>query len=171
MNDTGFISLHRSLIGWEWYDDVNTTRVFIHLLLTVNWEDGNWHGIKIERGSRISSYSKLAKETHLSVQEVRTALKKLKSTGELTIKTTSQYTFINVVNYTKFQDVNFTINKPSNKRATKEQQQYNKNNKNNNIYIYKTDKNKNFDNYSKKKEFTQEEENNMKDLMNKYREE
>lgn len=166
--DLGFISLHRSLINWEWYDDKNVKLLFIHLLLTVNWEDKVWHGEKISRGSRITSYGVLAKETRLSVQEVRTALKKLKSTGELTIKTTSKYTLINVVNYNKFQDVNFQINKQSNKRATNKQQQLNNINKE---IIYFNNKNKTFDNYSKKKEFTQEEEKNMKDLMNKYREE
>lgn len=166
MKDTGFISLHRSLIAWEWYDDINTTRLFIHLLLTVNWEDGFWHGIKIDRGSRITSYAKLAKETKLSVQEVRTALNKLKCTGELTIKPTSKYTTINIVNYNKFQDVNFQINKQTNKQSTKYQQQYNKNNKNNNIYIY--GKSKPFDNYSKTNEFTQEENKNMNELKNKY---
>ncbi len=169
MLDTGFISLHRSLITWEWYDDPNTMRLFIHLLLTVNWEEGYWHGIKIERGSRITSYSKLAKELGLSVQEVRTSLKKLKTTGELTSKATSKWTLINIVNYSKFQDVNFSSNKQNNKQATSKQQQYNKNNKKNNIYIY--DRTKNFNYFSKDKEFTKEEQINMKNLMNKFREE
>lgn len=166
MKDTGFISLHRSLIAWEWYDDINTTRLFIHLLLTVNWEDGFWHGIKIDRGSRITSYAKLAKETKLSVKIVRNSLKKLESTQEVACNRTHKYTLISVVNYNKYQDVNFK--KGTHKGTVRAQngQQYNKNNKNNNIYIY--GKSKPFDNYSKTNEFTQEENKNMNELKNKY---
>ncbi len=31
MND-GFIKLHRKIIDWEWYDDINTKTLFIHIL-------------------------------------------------------------------------------------------------------------------------------------------
>lgn len=38
MLEGGFILLHRSILRWEWYGDLNTARLFIHLLLTVNYE-------------------------------------------------------------------------------------------------------------------------------------
>ena len=37
MLNEGFILLHRSMLRWEWYGDGNTARLFIHLLLTVNY--------------------------------------------------------------------------------------------------------------------------------------
>ena len=37
MYTEGFINLHRKILDWEWYDDINVFRVFTHLLLTVNW--------------------------------------------------------------------------------------------------------------------------------------
>ena len=37
MLEGGFILLHRSILRWEWYGDLNTARLFIHLLLTVNY--------------------------------------------------------------------------------------------------------------------------------------
>jgi hypothetical protein len=77
----GFIKLHRSLLKWEWYDDMNVFRVFLHLLLTANYEDKNWHGITIKRGQRVFSFEGLSKETKLSVRNVRTAIDKLKTTG------------------------------------------------------------------------------------------
>ena len=43
MND-GFIKLHRKIIDWEWYDDINTKTLFIHILLMANFEDKKWHG-------------------------------------------------------------------------------------------------------------------------------
>jgi hypothetical protein len=33
----GYIKLYRSLLKWEWYDDSNVFRVFMHLLLTANY--------------------------------------------------------------------------------------------------------------------------------------
>ena len=166
MLDTGFISLHRSLIKWEWYDDINTTRLFIHLLLTVNWDDVNWHGEKIDRGSRITSLGHLAKETKLSVKQVRLALQKLKNTGEVACKTTNKYTLITIVNYNKFQDMNYKKGKQTGtQRANKGQQL---NNINKEIIYFNNSKKKNFDNFSKTTEFTQEENKNMNELKNKY---
>lgn len=167
MLDTGFISLHRTMLNWDWYDDINTTRLFIHLLLRVNFTDANWHGTKVERGSIITSYEKLARETKLSVKKVRTALNKLKSTGEVTCKSTNKYTLINVVNYNKYQDIDYAKGKQTDKQKANKGQQYNKNNNKNNIYIYNTPKNK-FKNYSDRNEFTPEEEINLSKLIKKY---
>jgi hypothetical protein len=87
--ENGFIKVHRQFTKWEWYDDVNTFRVFFHLLLTVNYEDIKWHGEVIKRGQRVVSYEKLAKELRISVRSVRTSLNHLKSTGEVTHKATT----------------------------------------------------------------------------------
>jgi hypothetical protein len=32
--ESGFVRIYRSLLNWEWYDDANTMRVFLHLILT-----------------------------------------------------------------------------------------------------------------------------------------
>lgn len=105
MLENGFIKLHRSLLKWEWYDDINTFKLFIHLLLTVNYYDKQWRGKTIKRGSRITSYAILAKETKLSIKSVRTAIKHLISTGEVAKVSNSEYTIITVNNYDKYQDV------------------------------------------------------------------
>ena len=60
MLENGFVKLHRSLLKWEWYDDLNTFKLFMHLLLTVNYYDSKWHGVMIKRGSRAISRNKLA---------------------------------------------------------------------------------------------------------------
>ena len=41
--DNGWIKLHRNLLDWEWYSDIKVCRVFLHLLLTANFKDGNWN--------------------------------------------------------------------------------------------------------------------------------
>lgn len=99
----GWIKLHRALLEWEWYDDVNVSRLFIHCILKANHKDNKYKGKLIERGSFVTGFENLSKETNLSVQKIRTAISKLKSTNDLTIKSTSQGTVIQVVSYNKFQ--------------------------------------------------------------------
>lgn len=118
----GWVKILRKFVNWEWYDDINTKTVFLHLLLTANYADKNWKGIEIKRGQKITSIKNLAKETNLSIQEVRTSFKRLKSTREITIETTNKYTLITVEKYNDYQDDGFKINKqnnnPPNNRTT-----------------------------------------------------
>jgi hypothetical protein len=100
---SGWIKLHRQLTDWEWYSDVNTSRLFIHLLLVANHKDGKWRGIEIKRGQRLTSLSKLADETNLSVKNIRTAIKRLKSTNEVASLSNAQHTVFTVVNYDSYQ--------------------------------------------------------------------
>jgi len=100
----GFIKLHRKITQWEWYSDINTTRLFIHLLLTANFEDKNWRGVEIKRGQLITSLGNLSKQTSLSVRSIRTSITKLKSTSELTSKATSKFTLLTLINYSSYQD-------------------------------------------------------------------
>ena len=101
--DKGFIVLYRSLLDWEWYTDANTSRLFIHLLLTANHMPKQWQGITIERGQRVASYSKLASETGMTVKQIRTALEHLKRTGEVAHKAYSKFGLFTVKNYDKYQ--------------------------------------------------------------------
>lgn len=105
MLESGYIKLYRSLLNWEWYDDINTKTVFLHLLLTVSIAESQWHGITVPRGSRVSSYAVLASETKLSVDKVRTAIKHLETTGEITRCKHPKYTVFTVNNYDKFQSI------------------------------------------------------------------
>lgn len=134
---SGYIKLHRSIVNWEWYDDVVTTRLFIHLLLKANFTDGHWRGRTVKRGQTITSLSKLAKEANLTIKQIRTALKKLKSTGEVASKGTSQFSLITLTNYDLYQsdDLLGASNRASNrasegqakgKRGASEGQQYKK---------------------------------------------
>lgn len=112
------------MLEWEWYSDINTFRLFLHLLLKVNWKEGNFKGTKVERGSLVSSIGRLALETGLTEQEVKTALKHLKKTGEVTSKATSKFTVFTVVKYNQYQADNqqLTSEQPAdNQQVTNEQ--------------------------------------------------
>ena len=108
----GWIKLHRSILEWEWYDDINTTRVFIHLMLSANHKDNNWRGIEIKRGSKLTSFDKLSKETNLSVSKIRTSIKKLISTNEIASKSHSQHTVFTMINYDTYQGDDKQDDKP-----------------------------------------------------------
>tara|TARA_R110000850_G_scaffold198210_1_gene324438 strand:+ start:51 stop:743 length:693 start_codon:yes stop_codon:yes gene_type:complete len=101
---TGWVKLHRQLLSWEWYNDVNTTRVFLHLLIVANHKDNKWRGIDIKRGQRLTSISGLAGETNLSIKNIRTAIKRLKSTNEVASHSTAQHTVFTMVNYDLYQE-------------------------------------------------------------------
>lgn len=83
-NQQGFISLSRKFAGWEWYTDIQTKTLFLHLLLAANWENGSYQGVEIKRGQVLTSLRQLSDETGLSFSEVRTAKGKLKRTGYIT---------------------------------------------------------------------------------------
>ena len=83
-NDREYIKLFRKMTKWEWYTDSKTFKLFLHCLIRANWKDGSWRGIKYKRGQFITSLRTLSKETGLSIQNVRTAIKHLELTGELT---------------------------------------------------------------------------------------
>lgn len=101
--DGNYIKLSRGLLEWEWYTDINTTRLFIHMLLKANWKDGNFKGTTVPRGSFVSSIGKLSGETGLTEREIRTAISHLKKTGEVTSKTTNKFTVFTVVKYDLYQ--------------------------------------------------------------------
>jgi len=119
MSDNGWVKIHRDILKWEWYSDIPTKTLFIHLLLKANHHEGNWRGKVIKRGQHVTSLGHLASETGLSIQSVRTSLSKLKSTSEITSQSTSQYTLITIVNYDTYQENGNASNKPSNQQGNK----------------------------------------------------
>lgn len=99
----GFILLYRQITEWEWYQNPNTFRVFLHCLLMANYTDGRFEGKEVKRGQLVTSLPSLADQTKLSVRQVRTALDHLILTGELTSTAYSKYRVITVVKYNEYQ--------------------------------------------------------------------
>ena len=103
--DNTFIKLSRKIQSWRWYQDANTMRVFIHILLNANVYDHDFENITVKRGQWVTSQKRIAEQLNLSLKNVRTALEHLKTTGEVAIKTTSKYSIITVFNYNQYQKV------------------------------------------------------------------
>lgn len=76
--------------------------------------------IVVKRGSFITGLLSAKKELPtLSVQNIRTAFKYLKSTGRLTVTSSSKFSVITIVKWEEYQDTNKQTNKPlTNKQQT-----------------------------------------------------
>ena len=120
--DEGYILLYRKMLNWEWMSDANTLAVFIYCLLRANWRDGKFQGTEVHRGEFVTSIASLAGELGLSVQNIRTALRHLESTGEITSKSHAKYRIIAISHYDDYQ----CPNKEANNQLTSIQQATNK---------------------------------------------
>jgi|11_taG_2_1085331.scaffolds.fasta_scaffold07342_4 hypothetical protein len=146
----GWIKLHRQIVEWEWYTDANTFRVFMHLLLNANHKEKRYKGILIKKGQLLTGRKSLALALDLSERQVRTALTKLKKSGEIdqekARKTTKSGSIITICNYASYQsektksdqhndqhnDQEATSKRPANDQqaTTNKNVKNNKNNKN-----------------------------------------
>lgn len=146
----GWITLHRKFLSWEWFDKPEMVQLFIWLLLNANYTDKKWQGQVIKRGQILTTTPKIMEALRLSEQQARTCIGRLKSTGEITCKSTNKYTIITICNYDRYQNDNFESNGQNNGQpntpATDEQRTNNgrlydrlyvsnNNNNNNNISV------------------------------------
>ena len=118
---TGWVKLFRSFTKWGWYTDVNVKVVFLHLFLTANPKENQWHGKTIKRGQLATSYRHLSAAVGLDVHTVHRAIKKLESTGEITVESNAKFSIITLNNYDCFQGSATQKQHSSNGRATSEQ--------------------------------------------------
>ena len=154
----GWIKLHRQLINWEWFDDHNVFRLFIFLLLNANHTAKKWKGIDIDKGQYLTGRLKLSSVVGLTEQQIRSCLNKLKSTNEITIKSTSLYSIITVNNWESYQQ----SNQQSNQQITNEQPTDNQR-------ITTTKNDKNVENENNDKNITPDHQE-INDILNLYAE-
>ena len=99
----GWVKIYRKMLSWEWFGDANTLQVFLYLLLNAALEDTRNKGSEIKRGQVITSISQIAETTRLSTRQIRTALAHLKSTGELTYKSTNKFSVVTICRFDDYQ--------------------------------------------------------------------
>jgi len=88
---------------WEWSDDPNMVALWFHILLEANYEPKNWRGLTIARGQLVFGLEAWVEKTGISRQSLRTCILRLKSTGELTGKSTNKFTVLTIVKYEEYQ--------------------------------------------------------------------
>ncbi len=104
----GWIKLYRQFLLWEWYKDIPTKTVFLHLLIKANNADSKWKGNTILRGQLFTSISHISEETGLTIKQVRIAISKLESTKEVAIKGANKGTMITICKYDTYQPLEKT---------------------------------------------------------------
>lgn len=99
----GYIKLHRKFRNWEWYSEPVVKIVFLHLLITANWDDSRYKGHEIKAGQTIITVNGLAEELGFSVKQVRRAMEKLERTGEISKKRANRFTVVTIENWGFYQ--------------------------------------------------------------------
>jgi hypothetical protein len=98
-----YVKISRKILDWEWYTDINTKVLFLHILLKANWKPSRFQGTEVPRGSLVTSQQNMATETGLTIKNVRTALKHLENTGEVAVSRHPKFSVITVKNYNQYQ--------------------------------------------------------------------
>lgn len=126
-NLNGFVKLHRKMIEWGWYSDCVVKDVFLHILMVATFKPTQYRGYDLVPGQAVIGRKKMASELGFSEQQIRTALKKLESTGEITLFSTNRFTIATVENWTFYQcDEDVSNQQITNKQPTDNQQITNK---------------------------------------------
>jgi len=136
---SGWIKIHRKFLDWEWFNKSEAVHLFLYMLLKANHKDNKWQGNDVKRGQFISSLGNISSATGITIQQIRTILKKLEKTNEIVVKSTSQFTIVTICKYECYQDENEDANKriTNNQQTTNKQSTTNKNEKNNKENIYR----------------------------------
>lgn len=117
-NTYGFIKLSRSISACNWFEDNNTLAVLVRLTLSAEWQDTSCNGIELKRGQLITTIPQIAQSNQLTVQQTRTILNRLKSTGRITVRSTPKFSIITLNDF----DSDFESNRQINRQPPENQQ-------------------------------------------------
>ena len=95
----GFIKISDDLPNWAWYGDNNTLIVYIRLLIGAVWHETEYQNITLQRGQIATTLPKIAAENGITERQARTILERLKTTGKVSVKTTTKFSIITLINY------------------------------------------------------------------------
>jgi hypothetical protein len=115
----GWIKIYRKITDWEWYDDLPVRVLFLHLLVTVEYEPKSYKGHKIPAGGGVYGRVELARRTGLTERAIRRALKVLEQGQQVSIKRTNKFSIISITKWADYQDEG---QQRANKGPTKGQQ-------------------------------------------------
>lgn len=159
-----FIKLYEQILDWEWYHDINTFRLFIHLLLKANYKDSEFKGMTIHRGQLVTSLRSLAANTSLSIRQVRDSLEHLILTGEVTNKSYTKYRVITINRYDDYQ----SSDKQNDKQMTNNTADKRQTNDKQNGNAYRNIEYKNYRNIEKENSPSESKRKDEDDLFDQF---
>lgn len=115
----GAVFVHRQLRDHWISTDGNTLKVFIQILLRVEWKEGktvffNGVEVKLQPGEMTFGRQQMAYWSHLSPKQVRISINKLKMAQTVAIKSTNKFSILYLNNWEKYQNL---ASKRASKRA------------------------------------------------------
>jgi hypothetical protein len=106
----GWIKISRALKKWQWFQHAETLQLLIYLLLSAEFAPRKYFNIQLVPGQLVVSRKQLVHDLRSTDQRVRTMLKRLEDSGEITLKSTSEVTnkktLVTLVNWAKYQGNN-----------------------------------------------------------------
>lgn len=119
MTNKGYTILPRLVAQKPWFNEPNTLKVYVFLLVNAAFSDIEVAGYTIHKGEYVTSISKLAGQTQLTIQQTRTALIHLKATNEITVTSNKHFSIIKLNSATAASTGNKSVNTPNNKQPNK----------------------------------------------------
>ena len=125
--DKGWAKAHREMLDWPWFKKPAVAHFWLYCVLKASHKPHDQlvghERAHLDRGQFIYGREAAAKETGLSIQQVRTALARLIRSGSLksTKHSTSLFSVITVCNYEIYQGENNATNQPINQGLTRVQ--------------------------------------------------
>ena len=125
----GWVKLHRKLLKSPLAKNADAMHLWLHLLLTVNHEDGEFilgnKVVDIPRGSLMTGRISLQKTTGLHQSKIQRLLVLFEGMGLIEQQTYSKYRLVSITNWGQYQDREQQVNS----RRTASEQQVNTNKK------------------------------------------
>lgn len=96
MTENGYVKLYRTVTQREWFGEGATLTVYVFLLCAAAIADMEYAGRTLRKGQYITSNRQLAEKTRLGIRQVRTALKHLQATHDITVEPSTKFSIITV---------------------------------------------------------------------------
>lgn len=108
-----WIKVHRRLLNSDVWENPQTLKVWIWLLLKANYKDKQvsikigtgFEDVLVKRGKVLFGRKSAAKELKMSESATYRSIKKLSSIGKITVKSNSHYSLITICKYEHYQSV------------------------------------------------------------------
>ena len=116
-----WIKIYDKFLQWEWFGKAEMVQLFAYFLLKANDKPKHWQGITVGRGQFVTTNAAIRRDLNLSEQKIRTCLKRLITTGEITYKSTNKYVTVTICNYDRYQSSESSNNEQNNNQTTTKQ--------------------------------------------------
>jgi len=142
----GYVKLWRKSLDAGWLSNQKLWSLWCWCLMKATYKEYDQivgcQSVHLMPGDFVFGLKSASKELKLSIQSIRTLLDFLKTSGNLTVKSTNKFSIISIVNWETYQQNDFEDNTQINKPLTNQQQTTNNKqevkeykNKRNNIFI------------------------------------